>query len=79
LQGYLFAACLSHVEHLITVGYLIIVKRCYLINKVWVSQYLSQYLSILPQLRKEEYCVMWLNNLPKILDHYTTCSLSDEP
>jgi hypothetical protein len=24
----------------------------------------------LPQLRKEEYCVMWLNNLPKILDHY---------
>jgi hypothetical protein len=25
----------------------------------------------LPQLRKEEYCVMCLNNLPKILDHYS--------
>jgi hypothetical protein len=33
----LFAACLSHVEHLFTVGYLTIVKRWGLINKVWVS------------------------------------------
>jgi hypothetical protein len=38
LQGYLFAACLSHVEHLFTVGHLTIVKRWGLINKVWVSR-----------------------------------------
>jgi hypothetical protein len=47
----LFAACLSHVEHLFSGGYLTIVKSCDLINNVWVSQYflinkvwVSQYL-----------------------------------
>jgi hypothetical protein len=36
---------LSHVEYLFTVGYLTIVKKWGLINKVWVSQYFFGFFS----------------------------------
>jgi hypothetical protein len=54
LQGYLFAACLSHVEHLFAVDYLTIVNRWGLINKVWVSQYFNflDYLTLVEETGK---------------------------